>query len=85
MILRMLARELLKEAVLDLPQTVQEELRQRRGQPCLQALFHLQMESLLSKERPPAWRVRRAWHEFQRRRFAAMCSARHRCGLPTTL
>jgi len=83
MFLRFLARQLLRQAILDLPPQVQAELSQRRRHPCVQALFHLKMESVLSKERPVAWRVRRAWHELQRRRFSALCSARRECGLPS--
>ena len=82
MILRILARQLLRQAIQDLPLSVQKEISQRRNHPCVQALFHLKMESLLSNEKPPAWRIRRAWHELQRRRFGAMCSARKQCGLP---
>lgn len=82
MFLRFLARQLLRQAIQDLPSNVQEEIGQRRSHPCVQAMFHMKMESLLSKEKPPAWRVRRAWHELQRRRFGALCSARKQCGLP---
>lgn len=82
MFLRFLARQMLRQAIRDLPPSIQEEISQRRQHPCVQALFHLKMESLLVKEKPVAWRARKAWHELQRRRFSAMCSARKTCGLP---
>lgn len=71
MILRALARQLLH----DLPE-VPNGLRQRHRHPCVQAMFHLQMAEFLEAERPIAWRPRRAWHELQRRRFTALCSAK---------
>ncbi len=82
MFLRFLARQLLRQTLRDLPLPIQQEISQRRSHPCVQALFHLKMETLLNQEKPVAWRARRAWHELQRRRFSALCSARTQCGLP---
>lgn len=70
MILRTLAKLLT-----DMPE-LPNGPRHRRRHPCVQALFHLKMEELLQDERPLAWRARKAWHENQRRRFTAMCTAK---------